>query len=170
MNAAEYAIYSDAAYKRVEARENLKNKHSNKSKCCCSCNYDNRHPEIIKQAQAHIERQKQIFESIYGGISQPLSYNQKVFELAKELRTEELKKQIYNVEYIISNVYSKAESAIQDRFIIHKDMFSLAQDIEYFKNSVVDDTKLIHNIILQADLHEELHIIKQEYLKYYNLK
>lgn len=81
-------------------------------------------------------------------------------------KKEALKQKIYNTPYYIDNVYTKAQSAIEDKFIIHKDMFSLAQDIEYLKKSVVDENKLIQQIILEAELDGDLKSIETEYLKY----
>lgn len=170
MNDATYGLYLQAVSDHVDAKEDLKNRYNKKKDCCCCCcsnhNIDKRHPKIIEEEQKKAEYQKEIFESIYGGIKQPLNYNQKVFELAKEHKREELKQKMYINEYFIDNVYSKAESAIQDKFIVHKSVFSLAQDIEYFKNTVVDENKLIHQILLEAELNGNLNDFKSEYLKY----
>ena len=95
-----------------------------------------------------------------------VNINDKLYTLAKEIRLEELKKEIFLDEYIIiGNVYSKAESALEDRYISNIGVYELANNILEFKK-FVDDNKLIHQIVLELELEHRIHEIKPEYLKF----
>ena len=65
----------------------------------------------------------------------------------------------------IGNVYSKAESALEDRYISNISVYELANNILEFKK-FVDDNKLIRQIVLELELEHRIHEIKPEYLKF----
>ena len=95
-----------------------------------------------------------------------VNINDKLYTLAKEIRLEELKKEIFLDEYIIiGNVYSKAESALEDRYISNIGVYELANNILEFKK-FVDDNKLIRQIVLELELEHRIHEMNPEYLKF----
>lgn len=98
-------------------------------------------------------------------IESPRTYNQKIFKLAKELRERELKVQVLKNFLNFENVYDKANSAIEDRYIVG-DIFQIAKDIKHFKETMINDEQIIKQIVLFYDLNDSLDDVKDEYLKY----
>ena len=98
-------------------------------------------------------------------IYKPASHNDKVFTLAKEVRTQELKKEMYVDEFYIENVFTKAERAIEDRYIVNISVYDLALEILNLMK-YTDDSKLMRTIVVEADIDDRLHEIKKQYHKY----
>lgn len=98
-------------------------------------------------------------------VYKPQSHNDKVFTLAKEVRTQELKQKMYKDMFYIENVYTKAERAIEDRYVTSLSVYELAQEIINLIQ-FVDDNKIMRTIVVEADIDDRLYEIKSEYHKF----
>ena len=72
---------------------------------------------------------------------------------------------MYKDMFYIENVYTKAERAIEDRYVTSLSVYELAQEIINLIQ-FVDDNKIMRTIVVEADIDDRLYEIKSEYHKF----
>ena len=156
-DAAVYRRYSGKPDYRCVANHPSNNPNRNTSNITITIKYeDSRSSSEIKQDNFNYHQER---------VYKPATYNDKVYTLAKEVRTQELKKEMYKDALYIENAFTKAERAIEDRYVTGTSVYSLATDIiEMMK--FVDDNKLMRTIVVEADIDDRLHEIKEYYHKF----